>query len=125
MLLSWRVEVPIASGAIAIGRRAAEIGIERTRDYRLQAIMRHGDRRLASEVIEQGDQLVFVASEVGVTALWEPPLRPVPAASVSVSVGPGEHGTLSELEDDDLRVIAAQTVRPLDDTTATPAPRSS
>jgi di/tricarboxylate transporter len=37
-----------------------------------------------------------------------------------VSVGPGEHGTLSELEDDDLRVIAAETAKPLGDATAVP-----
>jgi di/tricarboxylate transporter len=37
-----------------------------------------------------------------------------------VSVGPGEHGTLFELEDDELRVIAAETAKPLGDTTAVP-----
>jgi di/tricarboxylate transporter len=121
VLRPWRVEVPIASGAIAIGRRAADIGIERTRDYLLQAIMRHGESLSASEAIEEGDRLVFVASEVGVTALWESPrFGHSPHRLYSVSVGPGEHGTLSELEDDDLRVIAAQTVQPLDDTAATP-----
>jgi hypothetical protein len=50
----------------------------------------------------------------------EPTLWTLPHYLYSVSVGPGEHGTLSELEDDDLRVIAAQTDRPLDDTAATP-----
>ena len=121
VLRPWRVEVPIASAAIAIGRRAADIGIERTQDYLLQAIMRHGRPLSVSEVIEEGDQLIFAASEVGVTALWESPrFGHSPQHLYSVSVGPGEHGTLSELEDDDLRVIAAQTVRPLDDTAATP-----
>jgi hypothetical protein len=43
-LQPWRAEVPIASGAIAIGRRAADIGIERTQEYVLQAIMRHGEQ---------------------------------------------------------------------------------
>jgi hypothetical protein len=42
-----------------------------------------------------------------------------------VSVGIGEHGTLFELEDDDLRVIAAETAKPLGDTTPSPGPRSS
>ncbi|MGE0296375.1 MAG: SLC13 family permease [Pseudonocardia sp.] len=117
----WRMEVPIAPGAIAIGRRAADIGIERTQDYLLQAIMRHGEPLPASEVIEEGDQLVFVASEAGVTALWESPRFGLsPKHLYSVSVGPGEHGTLSEFEDDDLRIIAAQTVRPLDETAAMP-----
>jgi di/tricarboxylate transporter len=117
----WRVEIPIASGAIAIGRRPADIGIERTQDYLLQEVMRHGEPLSASAVIEEGDQLVFVASEAGVTALWESPrFGLAPQHLYSVSVGPGEHGTLSELEDDDVRVIAAQTVRPLDDTAAMP-----
>jgi hypothetical protein len=35
-LQPWRVEVPIASGAIATGRRAAGIGIERTQEYVLR-----------------------------------------------------------------------------------------
>jgi di/tricarboxylate transporter len=121
VLRPWRVEIRIASTAIAIGRRAADIGIEHTRDYVLQEIMRHGEPLAASEVIQEGDHLVFAANEAGVTALWESPRFGLsPQHLYSVSVGPGEHGTLSELEDDDLRVIAAQTVRPLDDTAATP-----
>jgi len=117
----WRVEIPIASRAIAIGRRAADIGIERTRDYVLQEIVRRGERLSASEAIEEGDRLVFVSSEAGVTALWESPRFGLsPQHLYSVSVGAGEHGTLSELEDDDLRVIAAQTVQPLDETPAMP-----
>ena len=44
--------------------------------------------------------------------MGEPAFRPVPQHLYAVSVGPGEHGTLLELEDDDdLRVIAAQTAK--------------
>jgi citrate transporter len=68
-LQPWRVEVPIASGAIAIGRRAADIGIERTQEYVLQAIMRHGEQVPAAEAFEAGDRLVFAASEAGVRSL--------------------------------------------------------
>jgi di/tricarboxylate transporter len=117
----WRVEVPIASGAIAIGRRAADIGIERTQDYVLQAIMRHGEHVPAAEAFEAGDRLVFAASEVGVRSLWESPRFGLSSQHLyTVSVGPGEHGTLFELEGDDLRVIAAETAKPLGDTTAVP-----
>ena len=117
----WRVEVPIASGAIATGRRAADMGIERTQEYRLRAIMRHGELVPAAEALEAGDRLVFAASEVGVTTLWESPRFGLsPQHLYAVSVGPGEHGTLLEFEDDDLRVIAAQTAKPLGDTTAIP-----
>jgi di/tricarboxylate transporter len=121
-LQPWRVEVPIASGAIATGRRAADMGIERTQEYRLQAIMRHGELMPAAEALEAGDRLVFAASEVGVTTLWESPRFGLsPQHLYAVSVGPGEHGTLLELEDDDdLRVIAAQTAKPLAATTAIP-----
>jgi di/tricarboxylate transporter len=120
-LQPWRVEVPIASGAIATGRRAADMGIERTQEYRLRAIMRHGELVPAAEALEAGDRLVFAASEVGVKALWESPRFGLsPQHLYAVSVGPGEHGTLLEFEDDDLRVIAAQTAKPLGDTTAIP-----
>ena len=120
-LQPWRVEVRIASGAIATGRRAADIGIERTQEYRLQTIMRHGELVPAAEALEAGDRLVFAASEVGVKTLWESPRFGLsPQHLYAVSVGPGEHGTLLEFEDDDLRVIAAQTAKPLGDTTAIP-----
>jgi di/tricarboxylate transporter len=120
-LQPWRVEVPVASGAIATGRRAADMGIERTQEYQLQAIMRHGALVPAAEAVEAGDRLVFAASELGVKTLWESPRFGLsPQHLYAVSVGPGEHGTLLEFEDDDLRVIAAQTAKPLGDTTAVP-----
>jgi len=73
------------------------------------------------EAVEAGDRLVFAASEVGVKTLWESPRFGLsPQHLYAVSVGPGEHGTLLELEDDDLPVIAAQTAKPLGDTTAIP-----
>lgn len=120
-LQSWRVELPIASGAIAIGQRAVGIGIERTQEYVLQAIMRHGEQVPATEVFEAGDRLVFAASEAGVRSLWESPrFGHSPQHLYMVSVGPGEHDTLSELQGDDLRVVAAETAKPFGDTSADP-----
>ncbi len=117
----WRVEVMIASGAIAIGRRAADIGIERTQEYVLETIVRGGEQVPTAETVEAGDSLVFAASEVGVSTLWDSPRFGLsPQHLYAVSVGPGEHGTLLELEDGDVRVIAAQTTRPLGDTPAVP-----
>jgi di/tricarboxylate transporter len=117
----WRVEVPIASGAIAIGRRAADIGIERTQEYMLRGIVRRSEMVPAGETLEAGDRLVFAASEGGVRALWETPRFGLsPQHLYTVSVGPGEHGKLFELEDEGLRVIAAQTAKPLVDTPAEP-----
>ena len=120
-LQPWRVELPISSVAIATGRRAADMRHERTQEYRLQAIMRHGELVPAAEAVEAGDRLVFAASELGVKTLWESPRFGLsPQHLYAVSVGPGEHGTLLEFEDDDLRVIAAQTAKPLGATTAIP-----
>ncbi|HEY7597008.1 MAG TPA: SLC13 family permease [Actinophytocola sp.] len=117
----WRVEVPIASGAIAIGRRAADIGIERTQEYVLQAIIRHGEQVSTAEAFKAGDRLVFAASETGVRSLWESPRFGLwPQHLYMVSVGPGEHSTLLELEDDYVHVLAAETAKPLGDTTAVP-----
>jgi hypothetical protein len=83
--------------------------------------MRHGEQVPAAEAFEAGDRLVFAASEAGVRSLWESPRFGLsPQHLYMVSVGPGEHGTLFELEDDDLRVIAAETAKPLGDTTAVP-----
>lgn len=117
----WRVEVPIAPGAIAVGRRPADMGIERTQEFVLQATVRHGEEVPAAQAFAAGDRLAFAASEAGVRSLWESPRFGLsPQHLYMVSVGPGEHGTLLELEDDDLRVIAAETAKPLRDTTAVP-----
>jgi hypothetical protein len=87
----------------------------------LQAITRNGEQVPAAEAFEAGDRLVFAASEIGVRSLWESPRFGLSSQHLyMVSVGPGEHGTLFELEDDNLRVIAAETAKPLGDTTAAP-----
>jgi di/tricarboxylate transporter len=119
--LDWRVELPVDEGAISIGQHPAEIGIVRTQEYVLDAIVRGGDTVSSTATIDAGDVLVFSASEAGVTALWQSPrfgLRPQRLYAASVAVG--EHGTLSDLEDVDLQVIAAQTSKPLSRTAALP-----
>ncbi len=40
--LDWRVELPVAPGAIAVGRFAATLGLDRTQEFRLQTIERWG-----------------------------------------------------------------------------------
>lgn len=119
--MHWRVEVPVSAGAISIGRRPADIGIERTQDFVLDAIERDSTMLPSTRTIEAGDLLVFSASEAGVSTLWQSPRfgllsQRLYAASVAV----GEHGTLRDLEDDDTRVIAARTSRPLNRTAALP-----
>lgn len=119
--LHWRVEVPIAAGAISIGRRPADIGIERTQEYVLDAIVRDETTLPGTETIEAGDVLVFSASEAGVSTLWRSPRFGLLSQRLyAVSVDVGEHGTLHDLEDDEIQVIAAQTSKPLDRTEALP-----
>jgi hypothetical protein len=65
--------------------------------------------------------LVFSASDTGVSTLWRSPRFGLLSQSLyAVSVAVGAHGTLRDLEDDDIRVIAAQTSKPLSRTAALP-----
>jgi di/tricarboxylate transporter len=120
--LDWRVEIPVAAGANALGRMPASLGLETTQDYRLEAIQRWGEDLDPSEPVEAGDLLVYRASENGVRALWgSPRFGLAPQRLYAVSVGPGEHGTLDDLEEQgDLKVVAAQTSRPLRETPVLP-----
>jgi di/tricarboxylate transporter len=120
-VMPWRVEVPIAAGAISIGKRPADIGIERTQEYVLDAIVRDEATLPSTQPIEAGDLLVFLASETGVSTLWQSPRFGLLSQRLyAVSVGVGEHGTLRDLEDDDIHVIAAKTSKPLSRTVAMP-----
>lgn len=119
--MHWRVEVPIAAGAISIGKRPTDIGIERTQEYVLDAIVRDEVPQPSTQTIAAGDVLVFSASETGVSTLWQSPRFGLLSQRLYVvSVDVGEHGTLRDLEDDDIHVIAAQTSKPLSRTEALP-----
>lgn len=119
--MPWRVEVPIASGALSVGRLAANIGIDRTQEFELEAIARDGKPISPAWLIAAGDTLVFRSSEAGVPLLWQSPwFGLVSQRLYAVSVAVGEHGMLGDLDDDDVRVIAAQTAKPLDRTAALP-----
>lgn len=122
MAQDWRAEVPVSSHALAIGRVAADFGIDKTQRFTLKAIQRRGDDLEPSAPIEAGDTLVFSATEDGVTALWGSPLFGLaPQRLYMISVGSGEHGTLRDLEaDGGIHVIAAQTTTSLGDTVALP-----
>jgi di/tricarboxylate transporter len=120
-VMHWRVEVPIAPGAISIGKRPADIGIERTQEYELDAIVRDEATLPTTQTIDAGDLLVFSASDAGVSTLWQSPRFGLLSQRLyAVSVDVGEHGTLRDLEDGDVHVIAAQTSKPLSRTTAMP-----
>lgn len=116
----WRVEIPVAASANALGRRAADLGVARTQDYRLVGIERWGEVIDPTSSIEVEDVLVFSATGAGVRALWKSPRFGLsPHRLYEVTVGTGEHGTLYDLEHDgDIVVVAAQTDQPLRDTPA-------
>ncbi len=118
----WRVEIPIGSAALAAGRRAADLGIHSTRDYRLEGILRWGDLVAADEVIEAGDVLVFEATAAGVAAIWSTPLFGMGAHRLyEVSISAGEGAELHEFErDGTMRIIAARSERPLHETELPP-----
>jgi hypothetical protein len=87
----------------------------------LDAIIRDEETLPKTQTIEAGDLLVFSASETGVRTLWlSPRFGLLSQRLYAVSVGVGEHGTLRDLEDDDIHVIAAQTSRSLGRTAAMP-----
>jgi len=118
----WRVEIPVSGKALAIGRVAADFGIDQTQQYALTAIRRWDDDIDPSSAIEAGDTLVFSATESGVTALWGSPLFGLAEQRLyRVSVGSGANGTVRDFETDGgIRVIAAQTTIPLRDTEVRP-----
>ena len=96
----WRFRSPRGRSPSGDGRRTSASSAPRSTV--LQAIVRHGELVPAAETLEAGDRLVFAASEVGVSTLWESPRFGLsPQHLYAVSVGPGEHGTLLEFEDDD------------------------
>lgn len=116
----WRVEVPIEPRANAVGRSASTLGLDATQEYTLAAIQRWGRDLDPGVAIESGDVLVFSATERGIRALWgSPRFGLAPQHLYAASVGPGEHGTLEDLEEDgQLQVVAAQTDVPLHRTPA-------
>jgi len=110
-VLNWRVEIPVSPKAVVIGRRADQVQLAIAREYELTDIKREGEYRTGDVPVRGGDRLVFKASEAGVKLLWASPLFGLAAQRLySVSVRSGEHGTLSDFEEDgDITVIAAQT----------------
>lgn len=121
-VLDWRVEIPVGAGANALGRLPSTLGLDVTQEYRLEEIQRWGKALDPGQPLESGDVLVYTATERGVRALWgSPRFGLAPQRLYAASVGPGDHGTLDDLEEHgDLKVVAAQTDRPLRDTPARP-----
>jgi len=118
----WRIEISVTAPARAQNRRAAELGIHKTREYELVGIQRWGAVVDPDERIEAEDRLVFAATEEGITAIWRMPLFGMSAKRLyAVSVPAGESASLHDFErDGSLRVIAARSDRPLHETDLSP-----
>jgi Na+/H+ antiporter NhaD/arsenite permease-like protein len=116
----WRVELPVAPGAIGIGRRRV-----RPWDRQHPGVLAAGHpawrRELEpDEPLAAGDVLVFESTEDGVAALWRSPRFGLSEQRLyAASIAPGERGTLGDLEaHGDVDVIAARTREPLQETAA-------
>lgn len=118
----WRVEIPVGSTALAVGRRAGELGISRTSEYELAGVQRWDDLLPADVEIEAGDLLVFASTAEGVSAIWATPLFGMSAHRLfEVSVSAGEGATLHDFErDGSMRIIAARSKESLHDTELEP-----
>jgi hypothetical protein len=118
----WRVEIPVTAPARAENRRAAALGLAKTREYELVGIQRWGTTVGPDERIEAGDLLVFEATEEGIAALWRTPLFGASAQRLyAVSVSAGEPVSLHDFErDGSLRIIAARSDRSLHETDLNP-----
>jgi di/tricarboxylate transporter len=118
--LGWHAEIPVSPGANAIGRTAEDVGVRATPDFRLVQIQRWGIPVDPAAVIEDGDLLIYEATEAGVRMLWGSPRFGQARQNLYlVSIATDEQATIRELEeDDDILVIAAQSTHLLRDTPA-------
>ena len=118
--LAWHAELPITPQANVVGRTAAELGVDRTRDFELLEIRRAGQLAEPDGVIEAGDVLVYQATEAGVRMLWRSPRFGLsPQDLFAVSIATDEHASVRDLEEnEDILVVAAQSRDMLRDTPA-------
>ncbi|MEO6820970.1 MAG: SLC13 family permease [Candidatus Nanopelagicales bacterium] len=119
---AWRVEIPVTGRALVVGRRPSACGLEASQVFALVAVRRDGGEIEPDQVLGGGDVLVYRATRVGVAALWGNPLFGLaPQKLFAVSLTSGERGSLRDIEDDEqIRVIAAQTETSLRRTPLTP-----
>ena len=118
--MSWHAEIPVSSGANAIGRTASELGIHATPNFELREIQRWGTAVDSGAVIEDGDVLIYRATEPGARMLWGSPRFGQSRQDLfMVSIATEEQATVRELEEnDDIMVVAGQTNNLLRDTPA-------
>jgi di/tricarboxylate transporter len=118
--LSWRAEILISGHANVVGRRANDLGVGSTTDFELLEIRRWGQSTDKDSVIEEGDVLIYRATEAGVRMLWNSPRFTLsPQDLYMVSISTDEEASMRELEEnDDIQVVAARTTKLLRHTRA-------
>jgi di/tricarboxylate transporter len=118
--LLWRAEIPLTEKANAVGRTAVQLGIHTTPDFELLEIQRWGAHVDHDKPLEDGDVLVYRATEAGVGMLWGSPRFGQSAQDLyKVSIVTEEESTVRDLEEnDDVEVVAAQSTQLLRDTPA-------
>jgi di/tricarboxylate transporter len=118
--LAWRAEIPVSERANLVGNTAARMGVHTTPDFELIEIQRWGAHVDHDQPIEDGDVLIYRATEAGVRMLWGSPRFGQSRQDLfAVSIATEEQATIRELEEnDDIQVIAAQTTELLRDTPA-------
>ncbi|BBY60689.1 SLC13 family permease [Mycolicibacterium sarraceniae] len=120
--LDWRAEIPVAAGANAVGRSAAELGVSTTSEFELVEIQRWGDVIGPDGIVAAGDVLIYRATESGVRMLWGS-IRFGHANQelYIVSIADDESASIRDLEEEEaVQVIAAQSTKRLRDTAALP-----
>ncbi len=120
--MDWRVEIPIAPQALVVGKKPARLGIAGTKEFELIGIDRSDQIISADSLVAAGDMLIFRSTETGIGALWKNPLFGLrPRRLYAISLGSGVSGKLQDIErDDTIRVIAAHTDEPLDQSSMRP-----
>ncbi|MGU3501987.1 SLC13 family permease [Mycobacterium sp. C31M] len=120
--LPWRAEIPITAKANAVGRTAAELGIHTTPSFELLEVARWGRPVGTDTALQDGDVLVYRATEAGVRMLWASPRFGQSAQDLyKVSIANNEQDSVRVLEEhDDIVVVAAESTGLLRDTPAIP-----
>lgn len=120
--LHWRVEIPLSSRSVSVGRTAADVGIARTAEYELIDVRRWGESVVTDSVLEEDDLLVYRATESGVRMLWTSPrFGLAPHHLFAVTIDTNQSGSIRDLQDDeDLLVVAAETTKRFRETSLRP-----
>lgn len=116
----WRVRLVVPVGSPLGGHPAERFNLARTPQLELLTISRAVQELPVDSVIEEGDVLVFAATQAAIPTLWRNPLiGPSGTRLYQATVAPGFQGTLTDLGlAADVDVVAAPVSGPFDRTPA-------